>query len=58
MRVNGDHERFKMDGERNRSYETGQLQSIVERLVLEIEMNAGNPEEYVEQLKKQGVLED
>lgn len=57
MRVNGDHERFKKSGEKNRAYEIGKLQMIIERLVMEIQLPDGNPQDFVDQLKEEGVLE-
>lgn len=58
MRVNGEHERFKDGGEKNLAYESGKLQMIIERLVMEIQLPNGDPQDFVDQLKNDGVLED
>lgn len=58
MRVNGEHESFKRNGETNYPYESGQLQAIVEEMARRVESDVHDAEEYVEELKNKGILED
>jgi hypothetical protein len=58
MRVNGEHESFKHNGETNYAYQTGQLQAYLEGLAERVESEVYDAEEYVEELKNKGILED
>jgi len=60
MRVNDQHRRFKYEGETNYPYQAGQLEAIVQELArrVDFEENDGSAQEYVDQLKSDGVLED
>ncbi len=57
MRVNGEHDSFKRDGETNYPYESGQLQVLLEELAQRVESDVFDAEEYVEKLKNKGILE-
>ena len=58
MRVNGEHDAFKKDGETNYPYESGRLQAYLEGLAERVESDVYSAEEYVEELKNKGILED
>jgi len=58
MRVNGEHESFKHNGETNYPYESGRLQAYLEGLAERVESDVYDAEEYVEMLKNKGILED
>jgi hypothetical protein len=58
MRVNGEHESFKRNGETNYPYESGRLQAYLEGLAERVESDVYDAEEYVEELKNKGILED
>ena len=58
MRVNGEHESLKRNGETNYPYESGRLQAYLEGLAERVESDVYDAEEYVEMLKNKGILED
>jgi len=58
MRVNPEHKSFKLNGETNYPYESGRLQAYLEALAERVESDVYDAEDYVEELKNKGILED
>lgn len=57
MRVNEEHETFKLNGEPNRAYQSGKLQAFFEELARRVKSSNDSAEEYVEKMKEKGILQ-
>ena len=57
MRVNEEHETFKLNGEPNRAYQSGKLQAFFEELARRVKSETDSAEKYIQRMKEKGVLE-
>ena len=57
MRVNEEHETFKLNGEPNRAYQSGKLQAFFEELARRVKSKTDSAEKYIERMKEKGILE-